>query len=451
MDVFFRYVCVAVFLVVGLNNVLAQEVVYAELGGKLELRAETVSKPITGILWKIGNDFVAELLEGSEPDYYRSFRDRTTLTTEKATLVVSSLTENDAGVYSVEINSQVQSKTYMVKVIKAVPKPKVEAKTLDCSKKESCDLVCEGDTTRAEPVTYSWKTDDGAWKESRKILTINKTEDNTAKHFSCQMKNPVSFKESERFDNPFPPPQAVPMPKVEAKPLDCSKKESCDLVCEGNTTGAEPVTYSWKIDDGAWKKSGKILTINKTKDNTAKHFSCQMENPVGFKESERFDNPFWSPQAVPMPKVEAKTLDCSKKESCDLVCEGDTTRAEPVTYSWKTDDGAWKESGKILTITKTNDDTTKHFSCQMKNPVSFKESEPFANPFPPPSSTVGIIIGSLFGVLGLVGGVAVWKRKEICGLFGRNDTDGNPGNGQVADKPENVPLMDGEKERQTRF
>ncbi|KAM4601889.1 cell adhesion molecule CEACAM1-like isoform 4-T4 [Polymixia lowei] len=356
MDVFFRYVCVAVFLVVGLNNVLAQEVVYAELGGKLELRAETVSKPITGILWKIGNDFVAELLEGSEPDYYRSFRDRTTLTTEKATLVVSSLTENDAGVYSVEINSQVQSKTYMVKVIKAVP-----------------------------------------------------------------------------------------MPKVEAKPLDCSKKESCDLVCEGNTTGAEPVTYSWKIDDGAWKKSGKILTINKTKDNTAKHFSCQMENPVGFKESERFDNPFWSPQAVPMPKVEAKTLDCSKKESCDLVCEGDTTRAEPVTYSWKTDDGAWKESGKILTITKTNDDTTKHFSCQMKNPVSFKESEPFANPFPPPSSTVGIIIGSLFGVLGLVGGVAVWKRKEICGLFGRNDTAGNSGNGQVAGQPVSVPLVDGEK------
>ncbi|KAM4601891.1 T-lymphocyte surface antigen Ly-9-like [Polymixia lowei] len=269
MDVIFRYVCVAVFTVVGLNNVLAQEVVYAELGGKLELRAETVSKPITGILWKIGNDFVAELLEGSEPDYYRSFKGRTTLTKEKATLVVSSLTENDAGVYSVEINSQVQSKTYMVKVIKAVPKP-----------------------------------------------------------------------------------------KVEAKPLVCSKKESCDLVCEGDTTGTKPVTYSWKTDDGAWKESGKTWTITRTNDSTAEHFSCKLENPVGFKESERFANPFWSPP-----------------------------------------------------------------------------------------NTVGAIIGAVVGllVLVLVGVVVVWKRKEICGLFGRNDAEGNPGNGQVAGQPASVPPVDGEK------
>lgn len=37
-----------------------------------------------------------------------------------------------------------------------VPKPTIEVQLVS---KESCDLTCDGDTTDAEPVTYSWAKD----------------------------------------------------------------------------------------------------------------------------------------------------------------------------------------------------------------------------------------------------------------------------------------------------
>lgn len=51
---------------------------------------------------------------------------------------------------------------------------------------------------------------------------------------------------------------AVPVPTVSQSCDDDTT--SCTLTCDGNTTGAEPVTYTWKSDDIV-TSSGKQLII----------------------------------------------------------------------------------------------------------------------------------------------------------------------------------------------
>jgi len=42
--------------------------------------------------------------------------------------------------------------------------------------------------------------------------------------------------------------------------LTCSPESGpCNLTCEGNITGAGPVTYSWKTGDREWKESEKVM------------------------------------------------------------------------------------------------------------------------------------------------------------------------------------------------
>ena len=52
-------------------------------------------------------------------------------------------------------------------------------------------MSCETDTTRTGPLTYSWKMDDGEWKEADQKLPINKTEHSGVKTFTCRVKNPL--------------------------------------------------------------------------------------------------------------------------------------------------------------------------------------------------------------------------------------------------------------------
>ncbi|KAK5908853.1 hypothetical protein CgunFtcFv8_016876 [Champsocephalus gunnari] len=77
-----------------------------------------------------------------------------------------------------------------------------------------------------------------------------------------------------------------------------------------------------------------------------------------------------------------------ESDQCTLSCEGDTTGAEPVTYSWKTDDGEWKESRRDMNITKKQHGHVKTFTCMMKNPVSEEVSDPLPNRLLPESSGV---------------------------------------------------------------
>ncbi|XP_038588741.1 uncharacterized protein LOC119913396 [Micropterus salmoides] len=85
----------------------------------------------------------------------------------------------------------------------------------------------------------------------------------------------------------------VPKPEVVLRPVSCNgDSEACTLSCDGDTGGAEPVTYSWKEGAGDWKESGQDMKINKTQTDV-ETFSCKIKNPVSEKESEPKNNLFF--------------------------------------------------------------------------------------------------------------------------------------------------------------
>ncbi|XP_033469646.2 SLAM family member 9-like [Epinephelus lanceolatus] len=194
-------------LFAGLNFALAADIPqYFMKGGKLtlELRPPS-SEPISYILWKFQGNLLGEWVKDKvDLTYYSTFKGRTTLDTNTGRLEISSMTKADVGLYSVEINNKLQPDQYKAVLIKAVPKPEVVIRPLICgSTPESCTATCDGDTTEAGPVTYSWKMGDGEWKESGKNMDITKADTADVKTFSCQVKNPLGEKESERKDNPL--------------------------------------------------------------------------------------------------------------------------------------------------------------------------------------------------------------------------------------------------------
>ncbi|XP_014006216.1 CD48 antigen [Salmo salar] len=187
----------AVFLAEAMLCAVSGEHLYRKVGKDLVLTPDKSSVPdsITTILWKHGKNKVAEWdKDFGGLDIYAAFINRTTLDQTTGELRISGLMKTDSGDYSVEFNGK-PLKTFTLSVIKAVPKPAI---TSSCnSNKTSCTLTCEGNTTDAEPVTYSWKAGEGAWEVSgqQKIVSRN---DNT-NSYTCQLTNPVS-EASEDFD-----------------------------------------------------------------------------------------------------------------------------------------------------------------------------------------------------------------------------------------------------------
>ncbi|KAL3971654.1 ATP-dependent DNA helicase PIF1 [Sarotherodon galilaeus] len=180
---------------------------YFKVGGTLQLSPQPVSAQITSIVWKCDKNLLAEWVQGLiSLTYYSKFKGRTTLNTDTGVLEIRGLTAADSGVYSVEINNQVQSQVYKTVEIEDVPQPEVKVTPLVCnSTSESCKLVCEGDVNKAGPVKYFWKKDDGEWEESQinTMEIINDEETQRVKTFSCRMKNLVSERDSEPIDNPL--------------------------------------------------------------------------------------------------------------------------------------------------------------------------------------------------------------------------------------------------------
>uniref|UniRef100_A0A667WRE4 Ig-like domain-containing protein n=1 Tax=Myripristis murdjan TaxID=586833 RepID=A0A667WRE4_9TELE len=181
----------------------AEKQVYLADGGKLILESPipAESKPLGSILWKHNRNMVVEWVEKlGSVEYYGAFQGHTTLDRKTARLEIDDLTLIYSGVYSLELNGQLQSETY--KVIK-VPKPTVALEPQLCSPSSPpCALSCNGEIPEAEPITYSWRRDTGDWTESSKLMNITK-DDNHVKNFFCQMKNPVSEEESEPWQNVF--------------------------------------------------------------------------------------------------------------------------------------------------------------------------------------------------------------------------------------------------------
>ncbi|XP_029612807.1 uncharacterized protein LOC115196277 isoform X4 [Salmo trutta] len=206
-----------------------------------------------------------------------------------------------------------------------------------------------------------------------------------------------------------------PVPKPTITSSCNPDKTSCILTCEGDTTDAEPVTYSWKVGEGAWQVIGKQLIVSKNytgKPTNSYKYICKMKNSVSGEVSEVFGL-----EPVPKPTI---TSSCNPdKTSCILTCEGDTTDAEPVTYSWKVGEGAWQVIGKQLIVSKnyTGKPTNSYkYICKMKNSVSEEVSDPVGEVFGSESSNTGaVVVGVVVTIVALIviiiTGFVVWKKK----------------------------------------
>uniref|UniRef100_A0AAZ1XDZ8 Ig-like domain-containing protein n=1 Tax=Oreochromis aureus TaxID=47969 RepID=A0AAZ1XDZ8_OREAU len=197
---------------------------YFKAGGTLQLSLQPVSAQIHSIVWKYDKNLLAEWVKDSILlTYYSKFKGRTTLNTDTGVLEIRNMTAADNGVYSLEINNQVQSQVYQIVEIEAVPQPEVKVTLLCNSTSESCKLVCEGDVNKAGPVEYFWKKDDGEWEQSgKKIEILNNEETRHVKTFSCRMKNLVSESDSEPIDNPL----------YQEKTPDCGLCVTLLVLCE---------------------------------------------------------------------------------------------------------------------------------------------------------------------------------------------------------------------------
>ncbi|XP_041645958.1 SLAM family member 5-like [Cheilinus undulatus] len=195
---------------------LAQnETVYFKEGGDLTLEPRFPDR-IVNILWKLKGDLVAEWIEKIVPlEYYGRFKGRTDLDIKTGKLVMRDLTKEDEGLFTLELNSKVQPQRYISKAIKEVLKPQIWMQPVACSpdKHSQCALSCEGDTADAGPVTFSWMEGDKQSQNKENIIQITKADSADVETYTCQMKNPVSKKESDAHKNPFftgPPPPLIP-------------------------------------------------------------------------------------------------------------------------------------------------------------------------------------------------------------------------------------------------
>lgn len=171
--------------------------IYKKVGNDVVLKSGQ-SGTITNIMWKHGQN-IAVQWDGSEVDRYRQFKERGSLNISTGDLTITGLTENDSGLYTPEINNMLKTATRLI-IISPVPKPGV-SKSCD-NEMTSCTLSCDGDTTGAEPATYSWKSDDkvlGSSKEQQ----ITKDSSSSVTEFSCELLNPVSKESSAPLSNPF--------------------------------------------------------------------------------------------------------------------------------------------------------------------------------------------------------------------------------------------------------
>ncbi|XP_034534078.1 junctional adhesion molecule A-like isoform X2 [Notolabrus celidotus] len=175
----------------------ALEPLYKAKGDAVELKPHDSAPNINNIQWNHGSNIAAEWF-GSETVCLLQFKGRCMLNVSTGALTITNLNENDTGIYSVEINSQLINTPTELLVISSVSKPSISKQ---CNTEmTNCNLTCEGDTAVAEPITYKWFKD-GVEGPSHKVFDV--TEENEGKDFSCMLLNPVSNQSSESFQNPI--------------------------------------------------------------------------------------------------------------------------------------------------------------------------------------------------------------------------------------------------------
>ncbi|XP_030007099.1 uncharacterized protein LOC115431007 [Sphaeramia orbicularis] len=185
------------FLALLFRSTQCEEPTYKKVGSEIVLEPDRTTSSVKTILWKQGNNLAMEYY--GTPDSlssYRQFEVRGKLDTTNGAMTIKELTRDDSGLYTVEINNLV-NKMINLKVIDPVPKPNIAT---SCHG-DDCDLTCEGDTVRAQPVTYVWYIDKKLSQIKDKKYTI--TKDENVVLIQCELENPVSHQQSDILHNPL--------------------------------------------------------------------------------------------------------------------------------------------------------------------------------------------------------------------------------------------------------
>ncbi|XP_028280410.1 SLAM family member 9-like isoform X2 [Parambassis ranga] len=168
-----------------------------KVGDQVVLKPGPVTGDITDIMWKHNEDIVLEW-DGAEVTYYKQhLKGRCELNNRTAELKILSLTLEDSGSYTAEVNRMVQSPTEVL-VLASVPKPTV-SETCD-PQEDYCTLSCDGNTTGTGPVTYTWMSGDTEVSSTKDYIL---TKDAKEPSFHCVLNNTVSSQSSEEFHNRF--------------------------------------------------------------------------------------------------------------------------------------------------------------------------------------------------------------------------------------------------------
>ncbi|XP_034092687.1 SLAM family member 7-like [Gymnodraco acuticeps] len=228
------------------------------------------SDPITIIQWKFQDSILAEWVEDVLPLAHN--REHIKLDIASGRLAMEKMTKAEEGVYSVEVNNLVQKVTYNVMFIKDVPKPDIWIAPLTCShESDQCTLSCEGNTTGAEPITYSWKTGDGEWKESGKVMPITQEDHGHVKTFTCKMKNPVSEEESDPLPNRL----------LREMPLESSGVRYEAVLIKEVLNPAGSSWGCWRLGAGPWTEWRQLHldVLLRDPEQRGRGFWCRMEVP----------------------------------------------------------------------------------------------------------------------------------------------------------------------------
>ncbi|KAM9835860.1 SLAM family member 9-like [Aulostomus maculatus] len=167
---------------------------YKEVGSSVVLSPGSVVHPITRIVWRKGGDLCMEWIHG-QIFPYREFQARGMLNTSSGELNITGLTQDDGGVYVVEIDDQTSGDIQLLVYFPVV----TPTLSVHCDLTH-CNFTCHSNMSGAEPVTYSWKSEEKVWRFT-KVLKISKVE--SQRWFTCTLSNPVSVKSSEPIANPF--------------------------------------------------------------------------------------------------------------------------------------------------------------------------------------------------------------------------------------------------------
>ncbi|RVE75042.1 hypothetical protein OJAV_G00012840 [Oryzias javanicus] len=185
------------------TDVQLEKVLDVLKGSTVVLTPDDVETLIISVTWKHGEDLAAEWF-GGNPTFYRSFKDRCSLTTETGELMINDVKLEDGGVYKPEINNNILN-DIKLQVFSPVPKPSISS---SCnSEKTQCTLTCMfNQTDDLGDVQVFWIHDDGSVKEGRKLPITKETKEQT---FICSLKNPFSSENSDKLKNPLAENNAV--------------------------------------------------------------------------------------------------------------------------------------------------------------------------------------------------------------------------------------------------